>query len=441
MKQNFITYCNQHQLVDSTSTTLIAVSGGVDSVVLCDLMFGAGWPFAIAHCNFQLRGDSSEEDALFCKALSEKYQVPFYTTRFSTNKIAEEQKESVQLTARNLRYSWLEQIRFENQFSSIATAHHINDRIETFLYNFTKGTGIRGLRSIPSRNGLIVRPLLFASKDTIVKYAEANQLDFRIDRSNASTKYNRNKIRLEAIPVLKAINPSLEQTASHSFKHLEDIEKIYAWSIQHWKQLVLRKNKEQIIIDLVELQAAPGYLTILYELIRPYGFQKDHVTMITSKDTKSSGAQFTSTDYRLLINRQQLIISPLGNIKSAPLLLTDDQTEVSHHDIQLQLEWDGTKPEQFGSEKNIAYLDQEKLQLPLQLRKWAPGDSFCPLGMNGKSQKIKDFFTNEKFSIYDKEQTWLLCSDETICWIVGHRIDNRFKVEDHTRRVLKITLL
>lgn len=440
MVEEFKAFCKKHQLIDPDSSTLVALSGGLDSVALCKIFSLANWPFALAHCNFKLRGEESDEDERFCQSLASEYKVPFFSIRFETEQIATNQKQSIQVTARNLRYEWLEQVRSENQFAKIATAHHNNDRIETFLYNFTKGAGIRGLRSIPEKNGKIIRPLLFSTKENLLAFAKMHHLKHREDKSNASTKYNRNKLRLEAIPVLKKINPNLEKTALRNFDHLKDLEQIYLWAIDQWKAQILEETANGFKINLSKLIASPAPTSILYELVEPFGFHSEQIQNILSEHKINSGAQFFSKSHRLLINRDDLLIEAS---KNAPLLLFEihqNQSTLKTDDLQFLFQWNTPPPSLFPSQKNIVLIDQNKLQFPLILRRWQAGDSFCPIGMNGKRQKLKDFFINAKLSRFEKEQTWLLVSGNDICWIAGHRMDERFKITASTLSVLRITV-
>ncbi len=439
MVEKFKAFCQKHELVTPNTTTLIALSGGLDSVVLCKLFHLTNWPFAIAHCNFKLRGDASNQDHVFCQALAENYGVSFYSTLFDTANVATERKESIQLTARNLRYTWLEEIRAQHQYTNIATAHHNNDRIETFLYNFTKGTGVRGLRSIPEKNGKIIRPLLFSSKEELMAFAKTHDLKYREDASNTSTKYNRNKIRLEAIPVLKEINPNLEHTALRNFDHLKDLEQIYLWAMNQWRSQILEKTVAGYKISLPKLLNSPAPSSILYELVQPFGFQNEQVQNILSDHKVNSGAQFFSKSHRLLINRQELLIEKTNTTQDSIFEIPQNHSSLTTGKEQFSFEWNISVPNQFSNQKNIALLDQEKLQFPLLLRRWKAGDSFCPLGMKGQRQKLKDFFINAKLSRFEKEGIWLLVSGEEICWIVGHRMDERFKITADTKLVLRVS--
>jgi len=441
MLEEFKAFCQKHQLVSPNTTTVIALSGGIDSVVLCHLFSLAKWPFAIAHCNFQLRGEESNGDEQFCKSLAIKYDVPFFSTQFDTKQVAIDQKQSVQVAARNLRYTWLKEISIDNQFETIATAHHNNDRIETFLYNFTKGSGIRGLRSIPIKNEKIIRPLLFSSKEDILAFAKTHDLKHREDASNATTKYDRNQLRLEAIPVLKAINPNLEKTTLQNFEHLKELEQIYLWAIDWWRTKVMKETATGYAIDLKKLMDSPTPASILFELLTPFGFLNNQVQNILAERKINSGSQFFSPAHRLLINRDVLLIEPTEKFQLQILEIHQNQTSLSTGDQPFSFQWNRPKPDTFPSEKNIALLDQNKLQFPLQLRRWQSGDSFYPLGMNGQRQKLKDFFINAKLSLFEKEQIWLLVSGNKICWVVGHRLDERFKVTEDTVVVLRVELL
>ena len=432
-------YNLQHLLYKPTDRILVAVSGGIDSVVLCYLLKQLGANFAIAHCNFQLRAEESDLDAVFVKGLAKELNVSHFTTKFDTQKLADEESTSIQIMARELRYDWLEDIRQAMNFDTIATAHHTNDSIETALYNLAKGSGIRGVRGILPKHDFIIHPLLFADKDMILEYANKHDIAYREDASNATDKYMRNKIRHQIIPVLKEINPSLEKTSRQTFNHLRDVETIYLWAINGIRQQIMSRNEQVTTVDFKTLEYYPAKETILYELLRPFGFNSSQVMQLLNGG--KSGSQFISSSHRLIIDHQQYVIEPLKDNQvdgQTEYLIDYNQEEIHLPKGKLQLTHLDQRPDQFPTATNIVCMDLTKLIFPLKLRRWKNGDQFQPFGMNGQHKKVQDYFSDKKLSILEKERIWLLESNGVICWIVDHRLDERFKVDETTNRVLVI---
>ena len=426
---------------NNTDRILLAISSGVDSVVLAHLLSQNGITFGLAHCNFQLRGQESDQDEDFVKGLAQKLSVPFFSIRFDTNNIATKRKESIQVVARDLRYEWLENIRTAEDFQYIATAHHLNDSIETILYNFAKGSGIRGLSGIPVKNGSIIRPLLFSNKKNILAFAKTENISYREDASNASDKYTRNSIRHHIIPELEKINPSLNTTMQHSIQYLKDTESLFNWAIEKIKNEAMQVQAGQHRIDLNKLIEFPAKDTILYELLQPFGFNSDQVRQLQQEQLTNSGRQFFSSDYRLLVDRGQLLIQAIeAHASQGDFLIEKGQTELVIGKQKIKIEEKEEVPTHFSKDNNLTYLDLDQLVFPLRLRRWKAGDIFQPLGMKGRRQKVQDYLTNQKLSILEKEQLWMLESDNKICWIVGHRLDERFKITKQTKTVLKIML-
>jgi len=438
MLRSFQQYIRQEQLFQPQQRILLAVSGGVDSVVLCHLFHRAKLNFGIAHCNFQLRGKASEEDATFVEKLANELEAAFFKTTFATEKIASERKISIQMAARDLRYEWLEHIRSQEQFDYIATAHHLNDSIETVLYNLTKGCGIRGLHGILPKVNQIVRPLLFATKKQIEAYTKAENTSFRHDASNDSDKYERNKLRHHVLPVLRELNPNFEQTAAQSIQHLRQAEQLYDVALATLREKWLTQTDEKMTIELAELQAHPAARTILYEWLSPFGFHQNQVGQLLESAQRQAGGLFFSDTHELLIDRTQLIVQPTTQQADAEHFFPAPDGRLSLKEGILQIKGEVPPPATFTDDENVVYLDFSKLVFPLKLRRWQPGDVFQPLGMQGKHQKLQDFFTNQKLSRFDKERIWLLESAGEICWIVGHRLDERFKVTAKTQSCLHI---
>lgn len=439
MKKYLQAYLSQHQLFTPADKILVAVSGGVDSVVLCHLFKKLGVNFAIGHCNFQLRAAESDLDAVFVKGLARELGVAYFGTQFETEKLAKEEATSIQIMARELRYDWLNDIRDAMNFDYIATAHHANDSIETALYNLAKGSGIRGVRGMLPKHDFIIHPLLFADKDMIMAFAKKQKIVFREDASNATDKYVRNRIRHQVIPILKEINPALEKTAKQTFDNLRDVETLYLWAVDGIRQQIMQREGQEVLLDYSQLDQYPAKETVLYELLRPYGFNTSQVLQLLNGG--SSGSQFISGTHRLLVNRNQYIITPLKENQvdgKSEYFIQPDQEELHLPKGRLTLHQLEEVPSVIPHFETVACLDLAKVAFPLKLRRWQPGDQFVPLGMNGQHKKLKDFFTDRKLSVLEKERAWILESNGVICWIVGQRMDERFKLDDSTRRVLVV---
>ena len=436
MLKAFLDYVQAQQLLAPGSRALLAVSGGLDSVAMAQLFKQAGLPFGIAHCNFKLRADDADEDERFVARLAVNLAAPFYSAVFNTEQIAREEGISIQMAARQLRYEWLESIRSENGYSHIATAHHLNDSIETLLYNLAKGCGIRGLHGIPSRNGYVIRPLLFAAREEIEHYALEQGLSHREDASNAETKYSRNIIRHQVIPGLKAINPSLESTMAANIERLRAAEYLYDYALDNLRGEVIKEENGRILMNINVLKHYDsGLATMLYELLSPYGFNASQTGQL-AQSLDHAGSVFFAPEYRLLVDRGFLILEKItaGQGMGDAFLITAEARAVILAEGRLSLSRLSGQPAAWPTDPHEAALDADALGFPLFLRRWQPGDTFQPLGMGGKHQKVQDFFTNNKVSLFDKERAWILADAQgRICWLLGYRIDERFCIKADTR--------
>lgn len=442
MLEKFQEFIALESLCTSDTPLLLAVSGGVDSVVLCHLCHRAGLKFGIAHCNFKLREAASDGDEIFVKVLAQHFDVPYYTTAFDTEKIANQKKLSIQETARNLRYEWLEKIRQQHHYTYLATAHHANDAIETALYNLTKGTGIRGLHGILAKKESLIRPLLFASKKEIIAYAQKHMINYREDASNASDKYSRNFIRHQVVPQLEQINPNFINTSKATLRHLRDTELLFDYAIKGIQKAICKQDDFYFYINIKQLLEVPAPATVLYEILKAYNFNSDQVQQLLEVAQKGeSGKQFLSKSHHLVVDRLFFIIKrQVENSLPKEILITKENSQVNLGSQVLHLKYLEKVPTSFPNTNAIAYLDAAQLHFPLKLRRWQTGDNFQPLGMKGKHQKVQDFFSNQKFHLFQKEAAWILESQNIVCWIVGHRLDERFKLSASTKSVYQLAL-
>ncbi len=413
---------------------LIAVSGGLDSMVLLDLISKTNIEFAVAHCNFQLRGDESDEDENFVKSYCNENSIQGFFQKFDTKQFAEEEKLSIQVAARKLRYEWFYELLVTENFDFVATAHHLDDQLETFLIHFSRGTGLDGLTGIPSQNDKIIRPLLTFSRAEIETFANENNLKWREDSSNASDKYVRNKIRHQVVPILKELNPSFLDSFENTLQNLNQAQSLVEDASRIVYRKVVKDVDNQKKIDLNELLQLPNYQAYLYQWLLPFGFSawQDIYDLVEAQ----SGKQIFSEHFRLLKDRETLIIQPKSAKVSDEFFIQENQFQLN---FPLKLSFCNVDDITINDSKTI-FVDAKTLKFPLQLRKWQEGDYFYPFGMNGK-KKISKFFKDEKISVIDKEKIWLLCSENRIVWIVGKRMDDQFKVTENTQTIIKIQLV
>lgn len=426
------------ELIKPGDSLLLAVSGGLDSVVMAHLCYEFRLNFAIAHCNFNLRGEESIGDEAFVEAFASAMGVPFFKTSFETQQIAELKKTSIQLTARDLRYEWLEIIRLQNNYHWIATAHHLNDSIETILFNLAKGTGIRGLTGIAAKTGRIIRPMLRLSRQEIAAFSEEEDLPYREDSSNLEDKYTRNFIRHQLIPLFLQINPNFVETTWQTLTNLSFTKDLFDFTVDKLRQELMTKQADGWMISKEKLCGLPAKETILFELVRPFGYNSDQVKSMILVLQKEPGAIFTSASHRLLNDRSYFIIQPL-EVRETPLpLIREDDSIVRFSGGVITFERLEGSPSSFHRNDQTAYFDAEKLQFPLILRKWKSGDSMQPFGMQGKHQKLQDLFSNYKMTRFEKERQWVMESGGHICWVLGLRIAENFKIDNLTKHYYRV---
>lgn len=413
----------------------LAVSGGLDSVVLLHLVQQLPYEIAVLHCNFQLRGLESFGDQNFIQDYCDTNEIPVFITQFDTEAFAKDYKLSTQVAARELRYSWFYELLESENFDYILTAHHADDNLETFVINLTRGTGLEGLTGIPEQNDKIIRPLLPFSREEILQYAQENNIQWREDSSNASNKYLRNKIRHDLVPILKEINPNFLNAFQKTQSFLQESQEMVEDASIMIYQQVAKEVGDDIHFDINQLKKLPNYKSYLYQWLNEFGFVawNDVYDLVDGQ----SGKQVFASQFRLLKNRDTLILSPiLEDDENEEYIINESDTDVN---FPLKLRLCQVDDITIDSNK-VIFVAIEKIRFPLILRKWKEGDVFCPFGMQGKSKKVSKLFKDEKLSLLEKEKTWILCSDNQIVWVVGMRQDERFKIENTTNKILKIEL-
>lgn len=433
--QNFKTYINQHALFTEKDKILLAVSGGKDSVLMTQLFKLSGFNFGIAHCNFNLRGSESQRDETFVKLLASTLDVPFYVTHFKTKDFAATHKVSTQMAARTLRYEWFEEIRMLESYDFIALAQHQDDAVETVLLNLTRGTGIAGLHGILPKRGKLIRPLLFLSATDIAALINENQIDYVEDSSNQSTNYARNKIRLNVIPHLKEINPNLDETFRHNIQRFSATELVLQQVVATLKEKIIVARHGKIYLSIKDVAALNPRHLLLFEMLRPFGFSETVVTELLAGLDKQSGSTFFSVSHRAVVDREYIIIDSIIAQTEAikNILIHSDDKLIRFSEKQLLIS--SANDLNFKRDKNMAYVDADKLIFPLVLRSRQQGDKFMPLGMNSY-KKLSDFFIDEKVPLSEKDKVPVLVNGNgEIIWIAGWRQDDRYKLTESTRHV------
>lgn len=414
---------------------LLAVSGGIDSMVLAELFRQSQMNFAIAHCNFNLRNSESDGDQKFVENYCTTNRIEFFTTTFDTKTFAKDFKLSTQVAARKLRYGYFNEILQKEQFDFIATGHHLDDSIETFFINLSRGTGLDGLTGIPVQNDKIIRPLLKCTRIEIENFAKNNKVEWREDASNASDKYLRNKIRHHLTPILSEINPSFGSSFQQTINNLKQAQSLVEDASRIVYKKVVEDEADFKKINIAELKQLPNFQAYLYQWLQPLGFTAwEDIYNLAEAET---GKQIYSENYQLLKNRNYLIIAPKSKTYNESLQIEKGTLEVNFH---IKLLFCKVSDTFFSTNKTI-FVDDEKLTYPLTLRRWKSGDYFYPFGMDGQSKKVSKFFKDEKLSRIEKENTWLLCSGNEIVWITGLRADERFKISTTTKTIIQIDLV
>ncbi|MBJ7879974.1 tRNA lysidine(34) synthetase TilS [Gelidibacter salicanalis] len=436
MRDTFKKHLESNLNMLQDSRLLLAISGGLDSVVLAHLCHQLNLKVSLAHCNFNLRAAESDADEDFVLQLADDLDMEVFIESFETENYAKEEGLSIQMAARELRYTWFQELAEQLKFDYILTAHHADDNLETFLINLTRGTGLEGLTGIPEVTGKIVRPLLPFSREALKVYAIDQNIAWQEDSSNASTKYLRNKLRHDIIPILKQMNSQLLQNFQTTISNLQDSQDLIDDSVVRIQKKLTTAEDDQIKLDVLKLKQLSNPKAYLYQLLKDFNFTawNDVVNLLDAQ----SGKQVFSSTHRLLKDREFLLLSEIASeTDQAPIAIQKSDQEVVVPFGTLRFEH-VTAIMDTGN--TTIYVDAEKLVFPLILRKWQEGDVFYPLGMKGKKKKLSKYFKDEKLSLIEKEHIWILVSDDEVVWVVGKRADDRFKVTENTTKILKIDL-
>jgi tRNA(Ile)-lysidine synthase len=435
----FSDFIAEERLFSSGDRLLLAVSGGLDSVVLCELSHRANLTFVIAHCNFRLRGAESDRDEAFVRQLAKQYERELLVERFDTQAHAAANQLSVQVAARELRYGWFRRVvgAWDGQ-AVIVTAHQLDDNIETMVMNFFRGTGLTGLRGMLPRQGGISRPLLFAGRAELRRFAEEEKLSWVEDSSNEEDKYTRNFFRHQILPLVERAYPSALDNLAANLCRFREMEAIYREAIEEQKKKLLEHKGAEIHIPVLKLKKAGPLATLIHEIFSPYGFTPQQIGAVAGLLDSASGKYVCSASHRLLKDRRWLILSPLNSVEPATILIEKGRTVVDYARGSLQLEWLPGFTGQPSSDGSVAWLDAKEINFPLLLRPWRPGDYFYPLGMR-KKKKLARFLIDQKMSLPEKEKVWVLEMNRKIIWVVGRRIDDRFRLTPSTKDVLKVS--
>ncbi len=439
--ENFRHYIEHYGLVGRQERVLLTVSGGVDSMVLLALFIESGYRVGVAHCNFQLRGAESDEDEVLVAERAAKYGVPFYNRRFDTKGEMERTGESMEMAARRLRYAWFEELCQSEGYDKIAVAHHADDSIETFFINLLRGTGLRGLTGIQTQNGRLIRPLMFASRKEIMEYALQHRVPFREDSSNRSTKHLRNKIRLGLVPRIREINAKFTDLMRRNIGRLTDAQRFIDASMAEIRRQVVCSEGD---IDCIRVEQIPSSFPrnfVIYELLNSaYGFKGDVIDALChALEQGTSGRRFYAREHVAYIDRGSILVTRITADDSCEVWV-DERALRSYcgNSVLYYERVDIGTIKEFGVPEHVAQLDADKLHYPLLLRRWQQGDWFIPFGMSGK-RKVSDFLIDNKVSMAEKERQFVLLSGDEIVWVVGRRIDDRYRLTHDTDTVLRIT--
>ncbi len=438
MLEKISNFIKTNALFDKNDKILVGVSGGMDSILLITLLQRLNYRFGIAHCNFSLRAEASDKDEKFVQQLATTMNVPFHSILFKTKNIAKERKTSIQIVARDLRYEWFAQIKEQYDYQFIATAHHINDSIETVFYNIAKGCGIRGLHGIAPKSDKIIRPLMCFTRQEINDFIQQEKIAYREDKSNASIKYRRNFIRHEIVPKFRAINPNFDKTSISFIERMNETERLMLFAIASIKKDVFSENVDHFKIDLEKLRKYPAPKTVLFEILREFEFNSSQIDQMLETRVENSGKKFNSfIGVEAILDRNQILVKKNQQNFSEIEISSVGSYPLGNQILALE---NMERPASLITDSNTIYLDESTISFPITIRKWRVGDRFQPFGMHGKTQKLQDYFSNQKISLFDKENINILESDGKILWIIGYRMADWAKITPKTQSFFKISL-
>ncbi len=438
----FKKYIDQNKLIQPDDNVLLAVSGGIDSVVMLDLFNKARIPFAIAHCNFELRGSESDADETFVRQLAISYNVDVFIKKCNAADYSKKNSLSIQESARELRYAWFNKVCTENNYSTIAVAHNQDDNIETFFINLFRGAGIKGLKGIPVVRQNIIRPLMFATRSQIVEYANKNNIEFREDSSNSSDYYLRNKIRHHLIPKIEEISPGFALAAQKSIDNLRDADLILQSVIDEKRKELFNVNSVGITrVSIPGIHKLSPFKIWIYYLLSEYGFHKQVTDAICTSlyEENHVGLRFNSDNFELVIDRDNLLIRRNQVAKTTnTFIISSNQNEITDPiNIMIEERKNDIKMK-FSKDNTTAYFDRDKLTFPLTIRRWEEGDRMIPYGMHG-SKLISDILINNKIDSFEKEATYVMLSGKKIIWLIGHRSSNDFRITEATSNIYVVS--
>ena len=412
-------FIEKEDLFSKQDKILVALSGGADSVALTRILITLGYHCEAAHCNFELRGEESDRDEDFVRNFCRSLNIKCHSIHFETRRYAAQQSISIEMAARELRYNWFSKICEESDCQVVAVAHHKDDSVETMLLNLIRGTGINGLLGIRPKNGNVVRPLLCASRQEVVAYLHRMNQTYVTDSTNLEDEYTRNKIRLNLLPLMEEINPSVKDGLVKTASYLNDISKVYQQAIKESIDRIFITPEKEISIEKLMNEPAPQAL--LFEVLSPLGFNSTQVEEVYGSLNGQPGKRFISSQWQVVKDRELLLIE---KVKTA-----NDKPQIIFEEVLF------TKEFVIPKDKNTACFDANKFKGVISIRKWEKGDYFIPFGMKGK-KLVSDFMTDSKFSLLKKEQQWVLSCNDQIAWLIGERTDNRFRIDDSTQKVI-----
>ena len=435
MLEQFQAYINRYHLLAEGNKIVLALSGGIDSMVLADLLRKAKVEFVVAHCNFHLRGAESDGDERFVRECAEKNGIQCYVKHFDTEQYAAEQGISIEMAARDLRYAWFEELRQQLGYDKIAVAHHSDDQAETFFINLLRGAGLRGLKGMQPQNGVIIRPLLWASREQIHQYAIENNIAWREDHTNAESVYLRNKIRNQLLPVFDELHPEARQGLYKSLEHLSAENELYRELLKEKLSQIVKQEDDIQSFPIINYQLSIINSQLIFEWLRQYGFNTDQCHFIFEAMQTGIGNKYYSPTHQLVIGRNELQLSEIQTVDAEEIHISIGEGEITSPIHLCFSQFEKTADFVIDKSSDTAQLDFDKIRFPMTLRHWRHGDRFHPLGMKG-SKLLSDFFVDQKFTEWEKQKIWLLVSaDGDILWVVGYRIDDRYKVTAETNSV------